>query len=71
MKPVAVFVPAVADIGSVEHVGDHDIGDAVVDLILGLFHSLAGADDDKDDSRISSNNPLIIDVFNIFDMNSF
>ena len=50
MEFVGVFDPAVADVGAVVHVGDHDVFDAGVDLGLGLQHGLAGADYDQDDA---------------------
>ena len=45
---VGVFGPAVAYVGAVVHVGDEDVFDAGIDLGLGLFHGLAGADYGED-----------------------
>jgi hypothetical protein len=41
---VGVFLPAVADVRALVHVGDHDVFDAGADPGLGLLHGLANAD---------------------------
>jgi hypothetical protein len=60
VKPIAVFVPSIPDIGTIVHVGDHDIGDAVINLRLRLFHGLACPDDDERDTGIPGDKPFII-----------
>jgi hypothetical protein len=48
VESVAVFYPAVADVGAVVHVGDQNIFDTGVHLGLCLLHGLAQADDYQD-----------------------
>src|SRR5580658_1751806 len=41
VEAIAVFLPAVADVGTIVHRGDQDVLDARIDLRLRLFHRLA------------------------------
>jgi len=65
---VGVFGPAVADVGAVVHIGDKNIFYAGIDLGLGLLHGLADAYDDEDDARSSSDKPLAVHLFYVFDV---
>jgi hypothetical protein len=71
VQAVAVFFPAVADVGAVIHVGNQDILDARVNLGLRLLHSLARADDDEDYAGSSGDEPLAVDLLDVFDVNFF
>ncbi len=71
MELVGVFDPAVADVGAVVHVGDEDVFDAGVGLDLGLFHGLAESADDEDDAGGAGDEPLLVDDFNVFDVDAF
>src|SRR5882724_12268803 len=68
MELVGVFSPTVADVGAVVHVGDEDVFNAGVDLGLGLFHGLAGADDGEDDAGGARDEPLAVDLFYVLDV---
>jgi hypothetical protein len=67
---VGIFDPAVADVGAVVHVGDHDVFDARVHLGFGLQHGLPRADDDQNDSARAGDEPLAFDFLYIFDVNA-
>ena len=67
---VGVFDPAVADVGAVVHVGNHDVFDAGVGLGFGLEHGLAGADDDEDYAAGSRDEPLAFDFLHVFDVDA-
>jgi len=70
VERVGVFGLTVADVRAVIHVGDHDVFNAQVDLGLGLHHGLARADDDEYDTRRAFDEPLAIDLFCIFNVDS-
>lgn len=70
MQFVGVFDPAVADVGAIVHVGDHDVFDAGVGLGFGLEHGLAGADDDEDYAAGAGDEPLAFDFLYIFDVDA-
>src|SRR5579871_102793 len=66
---VGVFGPAVADVGSIVHVGNQNVFDARVDLRLGLLHGLAQTDDDEDNAGSAGDEPLTVYLFHVFDVN--
>src|SRR4030095_245929 len=68
---VGVFDPAVADVGAVVHIGNEDVTDACVNLCLRLLHGGASTDNDKDNAGCACNEPLAVDFFNVFDVNTF
>src|SRR5215472_15850987 len=68
VEAVAIFFPAVADVSAVVHVRDEDVLDARVDLRLRLLHRLPGSDDNQDDAGRTGNEPLAIDLLDVFDV---
>ena len=71
MEFVTVFDPSVSDVFAVVHVGDEYVFNAVVCLLLCLFHCWANAADDEDDAGVSCDKPFSVDVFDVFDVDAF
>src|SRR4051812_30265513 len=71
MKAVGIFVPTIADIGTVIHVWNEDIFDPAISHGLGLLHCLSMAYDHEDHAGSSCNKPLPVDRLDVFNMNFF
>src|SRR5439155_20875275 len=70
VEPVEVLEPPIPDVHAVVHVGDHDVLDPVVGLLLRGLHRGAGADDDQHDAGRAGDDPLVVDLLDVFDMDA-
>src|SRR5688572_28323741 len=70
MQPVAVLVPALADVVAVVHVRNHDVAHAVVGLALRLLHRGTHAADDQHDTGGPGDEPFALGGAYVLDVDA-